>query len=264
MKIGFLGAGNIATALLSGILREGIFSPGDISVYDVLPEKADAFCKRGVLASSSPEELVKGSDAIILAVKPQNFTELLPCIHAVSSGKLFISVAAGISINYIRAGLGEIPVVRVMPNLPMVYSCGVTVLCKSEDVSDAQFELAKSIFSACGKIGVIDESLMNAMIAVHSSSPAFMFLFAKAVGDYAGAWGIDRDEAISLFAHAMLGSAKMLIDSGNTCDELINMVASPGGTTRAALNKFEELNFCDTIIKAMNACTARAIDLGAK
>jgi len=243
-------------------LNKALFAPGDILVYDPVTDKAEEFAARGAVTRHSAESLVSDAGAVVLAAKPQDFAGLLPMIKDAAVGKLFISVAAGISIDYIRAGLGDAAVVRVMPNLPMLYSAGVTALCKGPGVTDDQFALAEKIFAACGKTGVIEESQMNAMTAVHASSPAFLFLFAKAAGDYAAGQGVDKGLAIELFSHAMAGSAKMLIESGRSCDDLIAMVASPGGTTQAALDRFAELGFTEIISQAMEACTARAAELG--
>lgn len=278
MKIGFLGAGNMASAIHGGLLRDNLFPPDSILVYDVLIEKAKEFAAKGAVQKISEEELAAESDVILLAVKPQNFPELLPKIKSQSKGKLVISIAAGILIETIHNVLTDASIVRVMPNLPMIYGMGVTVLCKGTDVTDEQFTLAKKIFDACGKTGIIDESQMNSIIAVHASSPAFIFLFAKSIGDYADSAGIDRAEAIRLFAHTMAGSAKMLIENSqlkihnsqsgtgvinpSICDDLIDMVASPGGTTRAALDRFDELKFSEIIQEACGACTKRAIELG--
>lgn len=259
-----LGAGNMATAIVKGIISSEICPAENIFIYDIMAEKVDALCKMGCSRAENAAGLVSDCETVVLAVKPQNFPQLLSEIKDfVSADKLFVSIAAGISIEYIKSSLGvDLPVVRVMPNTPMLLSCGATVLSRRQPVTDEQFAFVKGIFESCGTVTVLDEDKINASIAIHSSSPAFLFLFAKVVCETAQQQGIDPNDALALFAQTMIGSANMLLGSGLDCDQLIKMVTSPGGTTQAALEKFDELGFDKAINQAMLACTKRAQELG--
>lgn len=265
MRTGFIGSGNIAGAIVSGIIKKEVVSPSDIYVFDVDSEKLSEFCSaKSVNACGSISEIVKNSDYIVLSVKPQNYRDVLDEIASQQlDGKVFVSVAAGISIDFVKSIIGkETKVVRVMPNTPLLLGEGATAACRDELVTDEEFERACSLFSCGGKLAVLDEAQMNAVIAVNGSSPAYLFLFAKAVCEYAKSVGIDEENAKILFAQTMIGSAKMITDSGDDLQTLIDKVTSKGGTTAAALNVFYEKGFTDCIEEAMAACTKRAEELG--
>ena len=263
--IGFIGAGNMATAIINGILRNKIVDSDALYVFDVNVEKMNAMSHRGLRALSSLEELVAKSHVLFLAVKPQNYDEVLSSIRQNKNcmDKLFVSIAAGISTKYITDKLGVLcPVVRAMPNTPLLLSKGATALCRGEGVSDEDFDFVQSLFAASGFVKELTEDKMNEIIAVNGSSPAYIYLFAKAVVDYALQVGISPEVSLPLFCKTLEGSAAMLTDSGNTPDELIKMVSSPGGTTLEALKALEELGFYNAILEAMKRCTARAEELG--
>ena len=265
MRTGFIGSGNIAGAIVSGIISKEVVSPSDIYVFDVDTEKLSAFCSaKSVNACGSISEIVKNSDYIVLSVKPQNYRDVLDEIASQQiDGKVFVSVAAGISIDFVKSIIGkETKIVRVMPNTPLLLGEGATAACRDVLVKDEEFERACSLFSCGGKLAVLDEAQMNAVIAVNGSSPAYLFLFAKAVCEYAKSVGIDEENAKILFAQTMIGSAKMITDSGDDLQTLIDKVTSKGGTTAAALNVFYEKGFTDCIKEAMAACTKRAEELG--
>ena len=263
-SIGVIGAGNMATAIVKGAVSSGVCSAGDIYVFDVIDSKAKAFEEFGCVKTDDVKNCVKGADVVLFAVKPQNFDELLPQIKDVCSPeKLFITIAAGISTGYISEQLGfDAKIVRVLPNTPMLYGEGASTICATSAVSEEEIAFVKNIFDKCGHTEMIDEKLMNASIAIHSSSPAFIFLFTKCIAETAQKYGIEYDTAVKLFAKTLTGSAKMIECSGMTCDELIRMVASPGGTTLAALSSFEADGFEKAISNAMDACTKRAFEIG--
>lgn len=266
IHLGFLGAGNMAGAIIKGILAAGKFPKTNIHIYDISEEKCSAFQKTGISAELDAIRLTESCDIIFLAVKPQNIEELLTSIRTsgVDLGvKVFASIAAGVSTGYIRSLLGkDCPVIRAMPNTPLLMAQGATAICRTENVPDDSFDLIYSIFSSCGVVHVIDEAQMNSIISVNGSSPAYIYLFAKAVMDYASAQGIDPAVALSLFSQTLKGSAAMLTDSGYSPEELIRMVSSPGGTTLAALDVFYQHNFSALIASAMDACTRRAGEIG--
>lgn len=262
MKIGFIGAGNMATAIIGGLVRSG-FEKKDIFVYDVFKEKLSTFANMGLSVSDSSLSLTKEADIIVLAVKPQQYGEVIEGISSEATmDKTFVSIAAGITIDFVRRKLSlNAPVVRVMPNTPLLLGKGATALSPSDNVSDEVFGVVKGMFECSGVVEILPESLMNAVISVNGSSPAYIYLFAKAVCDSAEAQGIDREVAMKLFAKVLEGSAEMLRSSGDDPDTLIQKVSSKGGTTIAALERLYAHGFEEAIDDAMKACTKRAEEL---
>ncbi len=263
-KIGFIGAGNMATAIVNGMISNNVAQPADIYVFDLDSEKLKVMSNKGVNACSTANEVVENSHFVVLAVKPQNYAEVLEGIKSsVTDNTVMVSIAAGISIGYVVSTLGKnCPCVRVMPNTPLLLGCGATAICPSENISNEDFEVVKSMFSTAGVCQVLPESQMNTIIAVNGSSPAYVYLFAKAMRDYAQEQGIDTNVAMELICATLKGSAEMLMKSGDTADELIKKVSSPGGTTIAALNVLDNGSFYQNIKDAMDACTKRAEELG--
>ena len=262
--IGFIGAGNMAGAIVNGIIGTKTFPAGYIYIYDIDTEKCNVFSAKGVHVVKDTTELIQKSDIVFLAVKPQNFAEVLTAAKsAVTEKTLFVSIAAGISTAYITDLLKcKCPVIRTMPNTPLLIGKGATAICRTDNVPDGQFDLVKSLFAACGTVTELEESQMNAVISVNSSSPAYFYLFAKAMLDSAVAQGIHRETALDLIAQTMEGSAEMLRESGKSPEELIKMVSSPGGTTLKALDVLYDRGCEQMIGDAMLACTKRAEELG--
>ena len=201
-----------------------------------------------------------------MAVKPQVYPQVLEEIRSISgaSGKLYITIAAGITADTVSAELNGARVVRVLPNLPMTIGKGVSVICKNENVSSDDFGFVNAVFSSSGSTLIIDEKDMNAIIGVTSSSPAYVFKFIDAICKGAEAQGLDGKNLIDTVCDVVIGSALLLKQSVDTPTELISKVASKGGTTEQALIKLNEGNFDKVIEDAMIACTARADELGKK
>lgn len=265
MKIGFIGAGNMATAIAFGLLGTG-FVPSDIYIFDTDAEKLKKFSDKGIVALDDSESLTSMSDVIVLAVKPQNYREVLEVIKdSADATKTFVSIAAGITIDFVRDALSlDCPVVRVMPNTPLLINKGATALCPSDNVSDEVLVEVQRMFSSGGVVEMFTEDKMDAIISVNGSSPAYFYLFAKVMADYAESVGIERDKAMKLICASMEGSAEMLRSSGDDADTLIKKVSSKGGTTIAALNVFYENSIEETVKSAMSACTKRAGELAAE
>lgn len=263
MKIGFIGAGNMASAILDGILSGNFVEKNNIYAYDVSKERCEIFAQKGVNISDDSTDLVKACDYIILAIKPQNFPEVMTHINDfVTEEKTLISIAAGISTDYIKKFFEtDVTVFRAMPNLPMVIGCGATALCAVDDMNDERFLVAKKIFSLSSIVEIIPELKMNEIIAVNGSSPAYVYLFAKSMLMYAKNAGIDEKSALKLITASIKGSAEMIEKSEDDIDTLISRVSSKGGTTLAALDILYKNNFSDTVVEAMEACTKRAEEL---
>jgi pyrroline-5-carboxylate reductase len=263
-RIGFIGAGNMAGAILEGILKKQLSAPSQLAIYDVDKSKYNSFTSRGINSYDSISELAQNCNIIFLSVKPQNYEDVLLQLKPfVDESKILVSIAAGISSTYIKLYIGfECKVVRVMPNTPLLLGVGATAICKCPPVCDSEFEKIVDIFKSGGIVEVLPEDKMNAIIAVNGSSPAYVYLFAKAVIDGAVKLGIDAQTAKTLICKTLEGSAKMLTNSGMEPEELIKMVSSPGGTTLKALEALYEHGFEESIKDAMKRCTERAEELG--
>ena len=265
MKITFIGAGNMATAIIKSVISSGKLLAGEIYVYDKLSEKADSLAELGINKCDTLKSACDSGDCIVLAVKPQDYESVLSCIkNDISSleDKMFISIAAAISCDYICKMLGcDVPVVRVMPNTPILLGVGATAISRNRLVSDKNYSKICGIFASSGCVVSLEETLMNSVISVNSSSPVYLYMLAKAMIDSGINQGLTEKSCTELVYQTLKGSCEMLIKSGKTPDELIKMVASPGGTTLAAISSLENNDFYGIIDRAMIACTDRANEL---
>lgn len=264
-NLGFIGAGNMGSAIIKGVIAAQ--SSGekniDIFAYDKDSSKLDALAEIGVNKCADEADVVKKCKYVLLAVKPQGIDAALEAIAPFVNGDtVIISIAAGISEEYIKKmTIPEAKVVLVMPNTPLLLGEGASALAKAEPTTDEEFGFVKNIFASSGAAEVIPINKMKEIIAINGSSPAFIYLFAKGFTEYAKSVGIDGGAAMNLFAQSLIGSAKMLTDSGYTVDELIKMVSSPGGTTLAGLDEFYKGNLTEVVGKACESCTKRAYEL---
>ena len=264
-KIGFVGVGNMASAIIQGITKAGCIDYGDLYLYDIVDYNLNAFCKKGAFKACSIVELTKKCDFIFLCVKPQNFTEILPEIKkAYNEDKrtVFVSIAAGIETSTVSNGIGiNVPVIRALPNTPMLIGRGVSAICRNEFVSDEEYAVACSFFSTAGDVITINELEMNRIISVTSSSPAYVFKFIKAICDGAEEQGLDGDALKDTVCNMVIGAAKMMLQREKSPEELISMVCSKGGTTEKAVDTLNSYNFSEGIVCAMKKCTERADEL---
>ena len=263
VKIGFVGVGNMASAIIAGITSSECFAWNNIYLYDIFSQKTDEFAKEGANKCSSASEVYASCDCVVLAVKPQNYPEVLGELSNISASKdvLVITIAAGITTKTVSAALHNAHVVRALPNTPIFIGRAVTALCKNDVTTDEEFELVKSIFEASGETTVIDENEMNRIISVISSSPAYVFKFIKAICDGADAQGLDGKALLRSVCAVVSGSAEMLAQSEKSADELVSMVCSKGGTTERAVAELDAFDFEAGIVSAMKKCTARADEL---
>lgn len=262
INIGFIGAGNMGSAIMKGIAKSSMKNI-QLFAFDKLSDKTDELKKYGVEICSGENEIVEKCKYIFLAVKPQVIEGVLKTVsEKISSDNVIVSIAAGISDEYIVSKtISDAKVILVMPNTPLLLGEGASALSRNDKVSDEEFKLICDIFAVCGKIAVIPKNKMKEIIAVNSSSPAFIYLFAKGFIEYGEKAGIEPDAVKNMFAQALIGSAKMITDSGYTIDELIKMVSSPGGTTLAGLDALYEGKLTDTVNDACERCTKRAYEL---
>lgn len=254
MKIGFIGAGNMGSAIINGLVASNNAKSTDIYAYDLDKSKLDAL---GVNTNCDIDDICEICDVVILAVKPQVFPKLLPEIKNVKP--VFVSIAAGISINFIKTNLPQgARVVRAMPNTPALIGKGVTVLSPDKSVSKEETENVKSIFDSVGITEIADEKLMDAVVAASGSSPAYVYMLIEAMADAAVSEGLPRQMAYNICAAAVEGSASMVLKTGKHPGELKDMVCSPGGTTIDAVSSLEADGFRASIINAMNKCSEKS------
>ena len=262
-KIAFIGVGNMAGAIIGGMLKSGAVDYPHLILSDRFPDKCASYAEKGAVVAASPAEAASMADCVVLSVKPQNFCEILPELAAVSGieTKLIITIAAGISVETVKTALHGAPVVRVLPNTPMLIGMGVSVVCRADDVSAADFSFVCSVFEASGSVTVIDESDMNAIISVTSSSPAYVFAFISSIYEGAKAQGLDADALLGSICDVVMGSAALLKSGTLTPEEQIKVVTSKGGTTERAMNVLRERDMTSMVVDAMKACTARAEEM---
>ncbi len=254
----------MAGAIISGAIDAGRLSPGEICVYDISEEKTAAYAKRGLRVCQSPAKLAGLCKYVVLAIKPQNFEEVLSQLAgAVSDETVLISIAAGISPSYIKSKLGEgSKVVQVMPNTPLLIGFGATAISKAEPTTQEEFDFACGLFASAGVVEQIDNRLMNEVIPLNGSSPAFIYQLTKLFVDRAQQLGFERECANRLFCNTLIGAAQMMLTTGMDHQALIDMVTSPAGTTFSGLQALAENGFDEAIIKAYDATVRRAYELG--
>lgn len=257
MKIGFIGCGNMAKAIISGLTDSRTFKPEEIIVSDHdRNQLLDAKDRYGVNITANNSELVLESEMIVLAVKPQVLSEVINEIcDTVSENKLIISIVAGQSINKIESMFGgNIKLIRTMPNTPALAGEGMTAVCRNCNVTDLELEYALKILTSFGKAEVIPEKLMDAVVAVSGSAPAYVAMFIEAMADAAVMEGMPRKQAYMFAEQTVYGTAKLLMDTGMHPAELKDMVCSPAGTTIGAVKVLEEKGFRSAVIEAMGEC----------
>lgn len=273
-KLGFIGGGNMAEALAHGLIQHKLFKPADIIVSDVAPERRRKLARSLKVATTDDNaEVIRESSAVVLAVKPQTIDSVMaeiavelagPRRKSAASGKLFISIAAGVTIARLSAGLGKrARVIRVMPNAPAMVGHGMAAMVRARGASGADEALALRIFRAVGDAVLLkDEKLLDVVTALSGSGPAYVYLFAKAMADAAVSEGIPRELAIRMALKTIRGAEHLMRESKRDAADLIRAVASPGGTTEAALRRFAEHGFSDIVAAALHAASDRSRELG--
>lgn len=261
MKLGVIGLGNMATAMIGGIVRTGLIAAENICGSDYSEaqvEKAKSDLK--ISAVTDNTKAMEGADFIILAVKPQVYEAVLPEIKsAIKENQVLISIAPGKTLSYLEERLnpGQ-KIVRLMPNTPALVGEGCTGVCRNEKVSQDEFDFVIKLLESFGKAYEVKENQMDAVVAVSGSSPAYVFMLIEAMADGAVAEGLDRKTAYKMAAQAVLGSAKMVLETGKHPGELKDMVCSPAGTTIDAVAVLEQSGFRGGVIEAMNVCAEKS------
>ena len=257
MKIGFIGCGNMATAMLKGILKSGEVAATDM----IASAKSDKTRKKieqelGIQKADTNAQVVDFADVVFLAVKPQFLEGVLDEIKdSVKEGQIFISIAPGKTLQWLGEHLGmHTKVIRTMPNTPALVGEGMTAACPNQYVTEKDKAYALKLLGAFGKVEVVPEHMIDAVVAVSGSSPAYVFMLIEAMADGAVAEGMPRAQAYEFAAQAVYGSAKMVLETKKHPGELKDMVCSPAGTTIEAVRVLEQSGFRSAVIEAEKAC----------
>ncbi|MDF1566900.1 MAG: pyrroline-5-carboxylate reductase [Spirochaetaceae bacterium] len=263
--IGFIGAGNMGGAIISGLLADRKWAAKDIIVADSRAEALTVLDEKfpGIRTTGDNSEAAS-SDILVLAVKPQVYQSVIHAIREdISPETIIVTIAAGLTLAAVADWFGESrKIVRTMPNTPALVSEGMTAISPGPGVKDEEIQAVKRIFDAVGRTVVLPESQMDAYTSLAGSSPAFVFMFLESLADGAVREGIPRKMAYEIAAQALLGSAKLMLETGRHPGELKDMVCSPGGTTIEAVATLEASGFRSALIEAVSDCTARAKELG--
>jgi pyrroline-5-carboxylate reductase len=270
IKLGFIGAGNMARALAQGLVSKGVFRPDQIVAADIDAAVRRRFTRATRIAAVADNlAVVAAAPAIVLAVKPQTIDAVLSEVGGflkeprAAARKLFISIAAGIRVAHLEAAMPGARVIRVMPNAPAMVGEGMAALVRGKRATVADQAFAVKLFAAVGQAIVLkDEALIDAVTALSGSGPAYVYLFIKALADAACAEGLSPAHALAMALQTVRGAEAQMRQSKLPPAELIRLVASPGGTTEAALNKFSELDFSGVVGAAIRAAAGRSRELG--
>ncbi len=265
-KIGFLGAGKMATALARGILEAGLFRADQLFASDVDEGQRKRFEKEtGAKTMERNEDIAAACDLAILAVKPNHVIEVLASIRQPFAHRLLISIAAGVSISALEKGLDEkARVIRVMPNTPALVRCGASACAAGQCATDADLALCDAIFGAVGLSFRLPENMLDAVTGLSGSGPAYVFLMLEALSDGGVEMGLPRDVSTRLAIQTVYGAAKLALETGKHPGELREMVTSPGGTTIEALQVLERKGVRAAFKDAVRAATEKSRLLGKK
>lgn len=263
-KIGFIGAGRMATALAQGFLKAGLAAPEELIASDPSPGAADQFAKAtGCRTFDDNRAVASQCDVLFLAVKPQHMSAALaPLREAVRSRHLVVSIAAGINCDRLARELGDAPrIVRVMPNTPCLIGYGASGYCLGPNATPADGELVASLLSSVGRAFEVSEKLLDAVTGLSGSGPAYVYQVVEALSDGGVRMGLPRDVATALAAQTVRGAAEMVIATGEHPAVLKDQVTSPGGTTIAGLQALEAGGLRSALMAAVEAATRRATEL---
>ncbi|PGL69132.1 pyrroline-5-carboxylate reductase [Bacillus sp. AFS055030] len=264
-KIGFIGCGKMAQAMIGGLIDSKVIEKHQIFVSarsnETLVKVKDLY---QVQTLNSNIDLAKQVDYLFLAVKPDLYPTIIEEIKEfVSINTVIITIAAGITLEGVEKSFGkEVKIIRTMPNTPSLVREGMSALCHNQLVTDDELAEVMEIFNSFGKCELVSEKLMDAIPAISGSSPAYVYLMIEALADGAVLQGIKRDQAYKLAAQAVLGAAKMVLETELHPGELKDQVCTPGGATIEAIAELEKQGFRSSIISAMERCTEKSMSLG--
>ncbi len=264
-KLSFIGAGQMAEALIGGLLAARACEVGSLWATDSSAERRDLVKRRfGIRVGEDNREAAQWADVVVLAVKPQVLDCVLTGIASALEGRLVISIAAGISIPWLAKRLpGSARLIRAMPNMPALVREGMAAVASGPAVREEDLTVARAVFEAVGRVVPVEERLMDAVTGLSGSGPAYVFLMIEALADGGVKGGLPRQIAEVLAAQTVLGAARLLLESGEHPAQLKDRVASPGGTTISGLHQLEIGGLRAALIAAVEAATKRSQELGA-
>lgn len=261
-KIGFIGAGNMATALIQGLLGGGMH-PSDLIAFDVSPARMEAMRALGVALAANILEVARASEITVLAIKPKDTQALLRDLRSVDGLREVLSIVAGWSQETLMAALPNARgIARAMPNTPSLVREGVIAFGAGHTVSPERFAEIDRLFSLCGRTVVVNDELFHAVTGLSGSGPAYVYLFMEAMADAGVLQGIPRDAAYMLSAQTLVGAAKMVLETGEHPAVLKESVCSPGGTTVEAIHALEKDGFRAAVMNAVDACVKKSTSMG--
>ncbi len=262
LTLGLLGAGNMAGAIFDGVMKTGLLPPERIWIFNRSEGRLGRFQGLGVHTTTDCRAVAEAASLILLCVKPQAFPQLLPQLSPLVRGKGVVSISPGYSLETLRRALPGCYVMRAMPNTPLSVGRGCTAIVEPVGAPKELAEALEEVFAAAGEVFFVPEALLDTVISVAGSSPAYFFRMAGAMAASAGECGMDPGMALRMAALTMEGAARMLLESGRPAEELTAQVCSPGGTTLAAMDALDEGDFDGLIHRAMERCRARSKELG--
>ncbi len=257
MKIGFIGCGNMAGAMMDGIVAGGIVGGSDVFAADLDESKLNAKKEKlGIQVTTDNKKVAEAADVLFLAVKPQYYDDVTAELKDyITSDMTVVTIAPGKTLQYMADRIGEDKkVIRTMPNTPAMVGEGMMGMCPNKNVTQEDLATVRKICDSFGKTEVIAENLMDVVTAVSGSSPAYVFMFIEAMADAAVAGGMARDKAYKFAAQAVMGSAKMVLETGKHPGELKDIVCSPAGTTIQAVRVLEDKGMRSAVFEAMMKC----------
>ncbi len=256
-QLGFIGCGNIAGAMIRGIVKKGTVEGRNIAVFDIHGEKTKAMSQEcGVRAAQSAKQAVADADFVFVCVEPSGVAEVAEEIKgALKESAVVISPAAGVSAEKLSGYFGpSVKTLRIMPNLPITVGAGMTMICATDRIGKEELETIRQLILSFGNAEVLDEKYVNAFTACASSSPAMVFMLIEAMADAAVLMGLTRAQAYAITAKAVEGSAKMVSETGAHPAVLKDRVCSPGGTTIEMVASLEQSGLRGSVIEALDAC----------
>ena len=264
MKLGFIGCGKMATALAEGVLKAGVYTKDEIFVTDKFPSAVKKLVeKHGFHAAADNSALAAAADAVLLCVKPGDALEALRSAREQLSGKLVISILAGITLEVLQeAACENVRVIRVMPNTPALIHKGAAAYSLGQSATDADAAIVEKIFSAVGIVFRVKEELLDAVTGLSGSGPAYIYVVIEALADAGVLMGLPRDLAQHLAAQTVSGAAEMVLQTGLHPAQLKDQVTSPGGTTIAGLEALEAAGIRSAFLSGVRAATERSRELG--
>ena len=266
-KIGFIGAGNMGGSILKGLIASGAANREDILVTQATPELTAASAEQlGVMGAASNRELVENCDLFFLGVEPSIVPVVLEEIKLVyNNSKTIISMAAGVMIASIEKFLGEdAKIIRIMPNTPARVMESMIAMCRNQNITDEEMGEARKILSSIGKAEEVTEDLIHAVIGVSGSSPAYTYMYIQGLADSAAAQGMDPELARVFAAQAVLGAAKIVLESEDSLDTLVDKVCTPGGTTYEAVTYLREHGFREMVTAGAEAAIRKSEEMSRK